>query len=103
MCGSTHNLTHTRTHTHLHVKMVGGLIQEQDVRLQQADGGEHDARLLAAAQLADGRVVVLPPQPKPPQHRAHLLRGRAGWLQAKVGASGAAASVEWASAAEVEL
>jgi hypothetical protein len=32
----------------LHVQVVGGLVQQQDVGVAQADRREHDARLLAA-------------------------------------------------------
>mmetsp|Transcript_13540 Transcript_13540/g.33229 ORF Transcript_13540/g.33229 Transcript_13540/m.33229 type:complete len:216 (-) Transcript_13540:259-906(-) len=53
--------------------MVGGLIQQQDVRLHERDGGEHDARLLPARQLADGCEVVLPRQTKLAQLGAHAL------------------------------
>mmetsp|Transcript_19691 Transcript_19691/g.58405 ORF Transcript_19691/g.58405 Transcript_19691/m.58405 type:complete len:447 (-) Transcript_19691:1023-2363(-) len=62
----------------LHVKVVGGLVEQQDVRALQADAREDDARLLAAAQLADGRQVVSAGEPKAAQHRTHLLRLQAG-------------------------
>ena len=58
----------------LHVQVVGGLVQEQDVRVAQRDAGEHHARLLPAAQLADGLQMVVPAQAKAPQLRPHLLR-----------------------------
>ena len=32
---------------HLHVQVVGGLVQQQDVRVAQRDGREHHARLRA--------------------------------------------------------
>ena len=57
----------------LHVQVVGGLVQEQDVGVAQGDAGEDDARLLAAAELADGLQVVVPGQPKPAQLLPHLL------------------------------
>ena len=60
----------------LHVQVVGGLVQQQNVRVAQRDAGEDDARLLAAAELADGLQVVVPAQPKPAQLLPHLL-----WLQ----------------------
>ena len=58
----------------LHVQVVGGLVQEQDVGVTKGDAGEDHARLLAAAELADGLQVMVPRQPKPAQLLPHLLR-----------------------------
>ena len=57
----------------LHVQVVGGLVQEQDVGAAERDAGEYHARLLPAAELADGLQVVVPAQPE----AAQLLRASA--------------------------
>ena len=58
----------------LHVQVVGGLVQQKYMRVAQRYAGEDHARLLAAAELADGLQVVVPAQPKAAQLLPHLLR-----------------------------
>lgn len=61
--------------TCLHVQMICGFIQQQDVWLLQADGGEHHARFLPPGELADGGEMMLALEPKAPQLGTHALHG----------------------------
>jgi len=49
--------------------VVGGLVEQQDVGVGQADGGEHHPGFLAPAELADGLQVVVPGQAEPARSR----------------------------------
>ena len=57
----------------LHVEVVGGFVQQEDVRVGEGHSGKHDARLLAAAKLDDGLQVVVTAQTELAQHRTHLF------------------------------
>mmetsp|Transcript_15883 Transcript_15883/g.66970 ORF Transcript_15883/g.66970 Transcript_15883/m.66970 type:complete len:373 (+) Transcript_15883:717-1835(+) len=56
-----------------HVKVVRRLVHQQDVRVRELDAREHHARFLSAAELHDGRQVVVPGQAELPELRADLL------------------------------
>mmetsp|Transcript_1455 Transcript_1455/g.4741 ORF Transcript_1455/g.4741 Transcript_1455/m.4741 type:complete len:1203 (-) Transcript_1455:776-4384(-) len=61
----------------LHVQMVGGLIEEQDVRVGQGDGGKDDPGLLSSGKLHDWLKMVVSGQPKFAELCADLLRAEA--------------------------
>lgn len=45
-----------KTVPHLHIQVVGGLVQQQDVRAAEADGREHHPRLLPACKCSTAGV-----------------------------------------------
>src|SRR5262245_28952355 len=60
------------------VEEVGGLVEQQEVRLGQKEGGELDACLPAAGQFGDGARQVGALQLEAPGHLATLPLGLAG-------------------------
>ena len=57
----------------LHVEMVRGLVHEKDVRVTEADGGEHHARLLTSGELDDGGEMVMARESELSELGANLL------------------------------
>jgi len=56
----------------LQIQMVGGFVQQQDVRLAQQQPRERDARLLAAGERADRPRQILIAEAEAREHGLHL-------------------------------
>ena len=62
----------------VHIEVVGGLVEEQHVRLVHQDAQQHQPPPFAAGQLARGRPLGVPTQPEPVEQLAGGRRALGG-------------------------